>query len=135
MRALTGYDRVTLTCGDGRAESSRGAFSAPSTMADDLPPIVADCRADAIHVFPRQPEESSLGSALLCSCDHAQSAALEREGVRASLRIPFSVDGISGEFRCESRTARDASFELHAAAELFAQLFAMRLQIDTLKNR
>src|SRR5690348_12061467 len=80
MRALTGYDRVTLTCGDGRAESSRGAFSAPSKMSDDLPPIVADCRADAIHVYPRQPEESSLGSALLRSCDHAQSAALEREG-------------------------------------------------------
>src|SRR4051812_35526323 len=26
MRALTGYDRVTLSCGDRRAESSRGAF-------------------------------------------------------------------------------------------------------------
>jgi light-regulated signal transduction histidine kinase (bacteriophytochrome) len=134
MRALTGYDRVTLTCGEHRAESSRGAFTAPSAMADDLPPIVADCRADAIHVFPRQPDESSLGSALLRSCDHAQSAALEHEGVRACLRIPFSVDGITGEFRCESRTPRDANFELHAAAELFAQLFAMRLQIDELKN-
>ena len=134
MRALTGYDRVTLTCGEHRAESSRGAFTAPSAMADDLPPIVADCRADAIHVFPRQPDESSLGSALLRSCDHAQSAALEHEGVRACLRIPFSVDGVTGEFRCESRTPRDANFELHAAAELFAQLFAMRLELDNLKN-
>jgi light-regulated signal transduction histidine kinase (bacteriophytochrome) len=135
MRALTGYDRVTLTCGQHRAESSRGAFAAPATMSDDLPPIVADCGASAVHVFPRRPEESSVSSALLRSCDEAQSAALEREGVRACLRIPFSVDGISGEFRCESRTAREPSFELHAAAELFAQLFAMRLQIDTLKNR
>lgn len=134
MRALTGYDRVTLTCGEGRAESSRGTFAAPSPMPDDLPPMVVDCRAEAVHVFPRLPEESSLDSALLRSCDHAQSAALEREGVRACLRIPFSVDGISGEFRCDSRTAREPSFELHAAAELFAQLFAMRLQIDELKN-
>jgi len=27
MRALTGYDRVTLSCGERRAESSRGAFA------------------------------------------------------------------------------------------------------------
>jgi light-regulated signal transduction histidine kinase (bacteriophytochrome) len=134
MRALTGYDRVTLTCGDHRSESSRGAFNAASKLAADLPPIVADCAADAIHVFPRQPEESSLGSALLRSCDSAQGAALEKDGVRACLSIPFSVDGISGEFRCESRTAREPSFELHAAAELFAQLFAMRLHIDQLRN-
>ncbi len=135
MRALTGYDRVTLTCGDHRAESSRGAFNAASKLAADLPPIVADCAAGAIHVFPRQPEESSLGSALLRSCHSAQGAALEKDGVRACLSIPFSVDGISGEFRCESRTAREPSFELHAAAELFAQLFAMRLHIDQLRNR
>jgi light-regulated signal transduction histidine kinase (bacteriophytochrome) len=41
---------------------------------------------------------------------------------------------LQGEFRCESRTPRAPSFELHAAAELFAQLFAMRLEIDQLKN-
>jgi light-regulated signal transduction histidine kinase (bacteriophytochrome) len=41
---------------------------------------------------------------------------------------------LQGEFRCESRTPRVPSFELHAAAELFAQLFAMRLEIDQLKN-
>src|SRR3982750_3011313 len=29
MRALTGYDRVTLVCGNHRVESSRGAFAAP----------------------------------------------------------------------------------------------------------
>src|SRR3954453_11348836 len=32
MRALTGYDRVTLVCGNDRAESSRGAFNAPADM-------------------------------------------------------------------------------------------------------
>jgi hypothetical protein len=49
------------------------------------------------------------------------------------MRVPFSVDGLEGEFRCDSRLPRAASFELHAAAELFAQLFAMRLEIDRLK--
>jgi hypothetical protein len=48
--------------------------------------------------------------------------------------VPFSVDDVTGEFRCDSRTARNPSFELHAAAELFAQLFAMRLEMDNLKN-
>jgi hypothetical protein len=32
-------------------------------------------------------------------------------------------------------TRRRPSFELHAAAELFAQLFAMRLEIDRLKHK
>jgi light-regulated signal transduction histidine kinase (bacteriophytochrome) len=50
------------------------------------------------------------------------------------MRVPFNVDDLHGEFRCESRTPREPSFELHAAAELFAQLFAMRLEIDHLRN-
>ena len=40
-----------------------------------------------------------------------------------------------GEFRLAHTTPRHPSFELHAAAELFAQLFALRLEIDRLKNR
>src|SRR3954471_16798340 len=36
MRALTGYDRFSLSCGDQRAESSRGAFASASD-ASDLP--------------------------------------------------------------------------------------------------
>jgi hypothetical protein len=37
------------------------------------------------------------------------------------------------EFRCECRTQTGPSIELHAASELFAQLFALRLEIDRLK--
>jgi hypothetical protein len=88
-----------------------------------------------VPVFPRHVEETSAGEALLRSCDEETKAALERDGVASSLRVPFSADGVRGEFRCESRGFREPSFELHAAAELFAQLFAMRLEIDNLKNR
>jgi hypothetical protein len=49
-------------------------------------------------------------------------------------RVPFSADGLDCEFCCESRTPRPANFELHAAAELFAQMFAMRLAIDKAAN-
>lgn len=134
MRALTGYDRVTLVCGDQRAESSRGAFTAPADLNDALPLIVADVDAAPTPVFPRGAEESSVEEALLSAGGASGLDQLRREGVRASLRVPFSVDDVSGEFRCDCRSAQEPSFEMHAAAELFAQLFAMRLEIDRFKN-
>jgi light-regulated signal transduction histidine kinase (bacteriophytochrome) len=133
MRALTGYDRVTLVCGDERAESSRGAFAAANAM-DDVPAIIADVDASPVPVFPRQDEDRSAAAALMHAADPETLGRLREQGVRASLRIPFAVDGISGEFRCDCRTPREPSFELHSAAELFGQLFAMRLEIDHLKN-
>jgi hypothetical protein len=133
MRALTGYDRVTLTCGGQRVESSRGAFAAASD-AGDLPFLVADSQADGVPVFPREPEETSLDAALLRSPEKDQRQTLERQGIRSLLRIPFDANGIACEFCCESRASREPSFELHAAAELFAQMFAMRLAIDALKD-
>src|SRR3954452_14344827 len=57
MRALTGYDRVTLSCGDRRSESSRGAFASASDAAG-LPTIVTDNAGDGIAIFPRDSEES-----------------------------------------------------------------------------
>ena len=133
MRALTGYDRVTLLCDGKRAESSRGAFANGGSIDDGLPIIVADTDSQSVPVFPRDADESSLGAALLRSCDPVLLSKLKGDGVRASLRIPFAVDGITGEFRCDSRTPREPCFELHAAAELFAQLFVMRLEIDGLR--
>ena len=134
MRALTGFDRVTLICGEHRAESSRGAFAGANDIALDLPPIIVDAEAEPVSIFPRDEDESSAAEALLCSLDEEILEGLRRAGVRAAMRIPFSVDDVHGEFRCDSRTAREPNFELHAAAELFAQLFAMRLEIDHLRT-
>ena len=127
MRALTGYDRVTLVCGDHRGESSRGAFTAPADMSEDLPPIVCDPQAEAIAVFPRIVDDTSAADALMCAPE-------SHTGGGATMRVPFNVDDLHGEFRCECRGPREPNFELHAAAELFAQLFAMRLEIDRLKT-
>jgi hypothetical protein len=135
MRALTGYDRVTMVCGDERAESARGLFSAPAEMEAELPPIVVDTEAEAVAVYARGDEDSAAGHALLRAAEANELEALRRTGVRSSLWVPFSSDGIDGEFRCECRKAQVPSLELHAAAELFAQLFAMRLQIDRLNSR
>jgi light-regulated signal transduction histidine kinase (bacteriophytochrome) len=135
MRALTGYDRVTLVCGDERAESTRGAFQGGIGTDDDLPAILADSEADSIPLFPRNSDDSSTDDALMRACGEGAREKLREQGVRACLRVPFSIDGITGEFRCDSRTPREPCFELQAAAELFAHLFAMRLEIDRLKSR
>jgi len=132
MRALTGYDRVTLVCGDKRAESSRGNFSAADPI-DDLPAIIADTDAKSVPLFPRDADDSSILEALMCSCSAEALARLRDQGIRATLRVPFLFNGAEGEFRCDSRTPREPCFEMHAAAELFAQLFAMQLEIDRLR--
>lgn len=134
MRALTGYDRVTLVWGEYRAESSRAAFAAPVSPDDRLPVIVTDAAAAPVHLFPRGEDDSSAQGALMRACDSDATAKLAEQGVRASLRIPFTAEGRGGEFRCDSRTPREPVLELHAAAELFAQLFAMRLEIDRMKS-
>jgi hypothetical protein len=133
MRALTGYDRVTLVIGDRRTESSRGAFPGPADMRARLPVIIADSHAEGVALFPRNAEES-IDAALMCAPDREALDKLSAAGARSSLRVPFAADGIECEFLCESRTPCEPSIELHAAAELFAQLFALRLEIDRLRG-
>lgn len=133
MRALTGYDRVTLICGGMRAESTRGTMSSGGELEGDLPVMVADAAAAPVSLFPRHADESSAGAALLRSPEARQQQYLSDAGFRSSLRVPFRSDGVVGEFRCGGRSPRAPNFELHAAAELFAQLFAMRLEIDRLR--
>jgi light-regulated signal transduction histidine kinase (bacteriophytochrome) len=130
MRALTGFDRVTLWCGNERSESSRGQFAGPASLEDGLPTIVCDAAAGSVSLFPREHCETSVADALLRSCDSGALDQLRDQGVSASLRIPFTASGMDGEFRCDCRTPREPSFELHAAAELFSQMFAMRLEMD-----
>jgi light-regulated signal transduction histidine kinase (bacteriophytochrome) len=135
MRALTGYDRVTLVWGEQRAESSRGAFAAAADLNDPLPIILADIDAESVAVFPRSNHDRAAGETLMHACDPATAQKLGEQAVRSLLRIPFVAEGVAGEFRCDSRTPHRPSLELHAAAELFAELFAMRLEIDRLKAR
>src|SRR5947209_10238168 len=134
MRALTGYDRVTLTCGEERAESSRGALASPVDPAD-LPILIADTEPQAVSLFPRQAADTSVHGALMRAPHEADRRKLNEQGIRSMLRVPFSAGGLSCEFCCENRIARAASFELHAAAELFAQMFALQLALDKAANR
>lgn len=134
MRALTGYDRVTLVCEGQSSVSSRGAFDSPPSTSDDPPMIVADTASGGVGIRPPKSGSVAIDHALMRSCAHHEIQRLQAEGVRATLRVPFSVDGITGEFRCDSRSPRPPNFELHAAAELFAQLVTTRLELDRLKD-
>ena len=126
MRALTGFDRVALRLGDERVESHRGKLDALE-VSGQLPAIVADSSAEPIQLFPRKDGETVDG-ALLRSPTSKQLQELASGGIASTLCVPVSRDGKElGSFQCDSRTARAPSFELHAAAELFAQMFGMLL--------
>jgi light-regulated signal transduction histidine kinase (bacteriophytochrome) len=136
MRALTGFDRVTLLYGGERAVSSRGEFAREASSALAFPPIIGDCGARAVPLFPRARSRSSAASALLRAAPREALDDLVAAGIGAIMSVPVIRDGTTaGEFICESRKARRPNFELHAAAELFAQMFAMRLELDGLKAK
>lgn len=141
MRALTGFDRASVTCtGDGgerHAESSRGNFATPGRQLSpgELPTIVCHATTNRVEVFPRRPGSATLDCALLRAPSEQQVAALRSEGVESVLTVPIKRAGETiGWFRCDNRTQRKPSVETHAAAELFAQGFGMQLEIDRLRS-
>ena len=139
MRALTAFDRVTLLVGESKATSSRTGVpfraGANATLSDGLPAIVPDSAAPAVPLFPRDDEDSASPLAVLRAPSTEQSAELLERGFAATMRVPIRLAGETvGEFRLAHTKPRRPTFEGHAAAELFAQIFAMRLEIDRLKG-
>jgi light-regulated signal transduction histidine kinase (bacteriophytochrome) len=134
MRALTGCDHCLVVCGERSAHSSRGSASAPGAIPE-LPAIVADTAAAPVPIFPRKPGDGAIANALLRSPSAASLQHLRDQGIASAISVPLSLDGQpSGVIRCQSASAIEPSFEVHAAAELFAQMFALRLEIDRLRD-
>jgi light-regulated signal transduction histidine kinase (bacteriophytochrome) len=126
MRALTGFDRATLTIGDERVESARGSM-AELNIDGELPAIVVNAAEDPVALFPDRPDDL-VSAALLRTPTGDQLESLRSAGISSVLRVPVTADGeIIGHFECDNRNARPPSFELHAAAELFAQVLGMLL--------
>ena len=139
MRALTAFDRVTLLVGRFKSTSSRTGVpfrsGANATLSDDFPALVPDSSASAVPVFPREDGDTVIANALLRAPSAELVAELGDRGFASTMRIPVTIDGKAvGEFRLAHTKRLRPNFELHAAAELFAQLFAMRLEIDRLKT-
>ena len=140
MRALTAFDRVTLLVGDSKATSSRTGVpfrpGANESLSDGFPALVSDSSAGAIPIFPRDDEDSAAAMALLCAPSADRLAELAGRGFASTMRIPVTIGSEKiGEFRLAHTTPRHPRFELHAAAELFAQMFALRLELDQSTNR
>jgi light-regulated signal transduction histidine kinase (bacteriophytochrome) len=138
MRALTAYDRVTFLAGKSKATSSRSgvpfAAGANATLRAGLPLIVCDSNFTPVPIFPMDEPDAVAHAALLHMPSDEQKAELHERGFAATMRVPVMLDGKKiGEFRCAHLAPRQPNFELHAAAELFAQMFAMRLEMDRLR--
>jgi light-regulated signal transduction histidine kinase (bacteriophytochrome) len=134
MRALSGFDRCSLLCGARQAQSSRGTSSGPSNLTADLPAIVADTAAAPVPIFPRKASDHSIARALLRSPPASSLQLLRDQGIGSAMTIPISLDSEAGVIRCESRSPQVPNFELHAAAELFAQMLTLRLEVDRLRG-
>ena len=140
MRALTAFDRVTLLVGDSKATSSRTGVAfragANASLSEGFPALVPNSTVAAVPVFPRDDQDCATALALLCAPSAGQRAELAERGFASTMRIPVTIGGEkAGEFRLAHTTPRRPSFELHAAAELFAQIFALRLELDQADSR
>ncbi len=153
VRALTGFDRVMVyrfdRDGSGMvvAEAARagiGSFLGLRYPASDIPQqarklyvrtpfrIIADVNAEPVPVLPRLDETGSpidLSLSVLRSVSPIHIEYLKNMGVGASLSISIIVEGqLWGLFACHHYSARCPSFERRSIAELFGQMFALKLE-------
>ena len=140
MRALTAFDRVTLLVGDSRATSSRSGVpfgaGANASLSEAFPALVSSSAASPVPIFPREDEDSAAAGALLRAPSRTEQDELAERGFASTMRVSVRCDDRTvGEFRLAHTKPRNPSFELHAAAELFAQMFALRLELDQAANR
>ena len=135
MRALTGCDGCRITLGDRTVTSDRAGFSLGDlSEVAGLPAILADTEAEPVGIFPRKPNDGAVASALLKLPTQDALQALRGLGIRSLINVPICVrDTALGFMQCGWRTPRKPNLELHGAAELFGQMFALRLEIDRLR--
>jgi light-regulated signal transduction histidine kinase (bacteriophytochrome)/CheY-like chemotaxis protein len=154
VRALTGFDRVMVyrfdTDGSGivvaeAARSGIGSFLGLHYPASDIPQqarklylrtpfrIIADCDAVPVPIVPRLDERGQpidLSLSILRSVSPIHIEYLKNMGVGASLSISIIVEGkLWGLFACHHHSgARRPGFERRSIAELFGQMFGLKLE-------
>ncbi len=135
MRALTGFDRATFLKGRNKATSSRSGVPFPpganASRSAHLPALIADQRSLPVPIFPHGPGRLA-AKALFRAPSTEECAALAERSIASAMRVPIAVDGKQlGEFRYAHVTPRRPSLEMHAAAELFAQMVAMTMALES----
>jgi light-regulated signal transduction histidine kinase (bacteriophytochrome) len=141
LRALTGFDSVTLFRLDRNGRAARIAEDARGSAATAVycPPPETRLLADpAGRTSPLEPEapRALIARALLRSFTDGESQAAGPQDAAASLSVPLVSAGIPwGVAVCLSRSARHPTLERIAAAELFGDLLAMRAELCELRAR
>ena len=153
VRALSGFDRVMVYrfaadgSGEVVAESVKpgiGSFLGLHYPATDIPAqarelykrnllrIITDVNAEPVPIIPQLDEHDrplDLSLSMLRAVSPIHIEYLKNMGVGASMSISIIVEGrLWGLFACHHYGARCPSFERRSVAELFAQMFAMRLE-------
>lgn len=157
VRALTGFDRVMVTrfSGDGSrtvvAESARGSIESfvgafiPATAIEAYERsafrrsplhVIADAQAAPVGIASAVDHGNpDLSRAVLRSASAGQLDQLRAMGARASVSMALEVGGaLWGVISCHHHGPRRINFERRAMAELFARMFAMRIEILELKS-
>jgi light-regulated signal transduction histidine kinase (bacteriophytochrome)/CheY-like chemotaxis protein len=153
IRALLGYDRVMVYKfhPDGSGEvvgeackSGIGSFKGLHYPATDIPQqaralyrrnllrVICDVKSKPVKIIPQLDEFGhplDLSLSMLRSVSPIHIEYLKNMGVGASMSISIIVDGeLWGLFACHHYSARVPSFQARSVSELFAQMFAMRLE-------
>ena len=153
IRALIGFDRVMVYrfaadgSGEVVAEAVRagiGQFLGLHYPATDIPAqarelykrnllrVITDVNAEPVPIVPERDETGlplDLSLSVLRSVSPIHIEYLKNMGVEASLSISIIVEGrLWGLFACHHYAPRCPTFERRSVAELFAQMFAMRLE-------
>jgi light-regulated signal transduction histidine kinase (bacteriophytochrome) len=153
IRALLAYDRVMVYKfdKDGSGEvvgevckSGIGTFKGLRYPASDIPQqartlykrnllrLIADIGATPVPISPQLDEAGNpldLSLSMLRSVSPIHIEYLRNMGVCASLSISIIVEGeLWGLFACHHYSPRTPSFQMRSVSELFAQMFAMRLE-------
>ena len=153
VRALLGYDRVMVykfaATGAGEvvaeaAKSGIGSFLGLHYPASDIPRqaralykrnlirVIRDVHAEPVPILPAldpagRPLDLSLS--ILRSVSPIHIEYLKNMGVGGSLSISIIVDDeLWGMFACHHYGPRAPTFERRSTCEMFAQMFAMRLE-------
>ncbi|MDO9411576.1 MAG: HWE histidine kinase domain-containing protein [Pseudolabrys sp.] len=153
VRGLLGYDRVMVYkfspdgSGEVMAEAAKtgiGSFLGLHYPASDIPQqarllylrnqlrIITDIKATSVPLYPasdRGMHHIDLSLSMLRSVSPIHIEYLKNMGVGASMSISIVVDGVLwGLFACHHYSPRLPTFQMRSVAELFAQMFSMRLE-------
>lgn len=153
VRALLGYDRVMVykfdTDGSGEVvgeacKTGIGSFKGLHYPASDIPQqaralykrnilrVITDVNAKPVKITPELDEFGKpldLSLSMLRSVSPIHIEYLKNMGVGASLSISIMVDDeLWGLFACHHYSPHVPSFQMRSVSEMFAQMFAMRLE-------